>query len=1027
MHHKNLTIYLLALLLCLSAGCKRDIIGEEDIDTIIPLPGTKVVSSVIGLVVDEAGIPLEGVTTSLRGEDIITDQNGYFRFAGIETSTLSGGYLSFQKSGYYDNYKYNYATEAGDQDFMRVTMMEFPQAWVVDAAAGGTRHIIERNSVVGDFPARIAFPENAFVDENGSSYQGQVSVYARWLDPTSEELPDRMPGDLRAINAEQELVQLSTFGMIAVELRDENDRELELADGKTAIIKMTIPDELVESIPDSLPTWSFNKENGYWTEEGVAVQDSFPNYYRAEVSHFSYWNYDAPWPIINWCAHLTYPDGTPAANAKVIIKIAGSGVSKCGWTNNRGKVSGSLPKDQLLELIFPNSECEGQNYSLEIGPFSEDENTPNIEVPFPSSAQLITCTGVLSCDGAPVSNGYVMVQNGYSTEVAPTDENGSYNLDVSYCSPNTLTIQGFNIDNLSAGEVMEMTNPQNPLQLDQETCDGVELPEYIKYYIGGTEYFIQNPLARIVNGTLEMTDEDIFQTNCWDSNGNGIQDADEDNDGNGIYNVWDCSQPAFRINVPNAALGFNEPVDLYLTHEGIWNAFELEPGFSVTIDTLETVTDGLVMGTFEGERMIIGPSGLQAVEVTGEFKINLSDVLRVFSVEGKIWVDVDENNLYDPAVDEFPQPTNQLRISAIDINGNTAKFGVISDQGTYKISWLQAGSYKLRTYLPSNYELVEFQAGTDDCAMSDINPDIGDSEVFTIADEDISCMDVGLLESECRVEDIPFGGGGSCNPGVTLFFNPSPDSQVNTLFINGEEYTTQSDSFQFYGPAIDYQYTINDEFEQLCAGEFQLVDAPNGFPFIDCIPIVDTDCLMDAPAYRVELSCETTSDIDNYIWSNGAIGEVEYLDQPGLYSVTITTEDGCQGLAEFDLDFSEFRTISGKVWEDNEPGVDGLFDDGIDALIVNQVVNLADSSDLGTILQTVMTNAEGYYEFTNLEMDIVYAVSLELETGYEYSPFAGQSGTVAQSDFVDPLTGVATINLSTCDIKDSVNIPIRKQ
>jgi len=137
--------------------------------------------------------------------------------------------------------------------------------------------------------AKVTFGSNTIIDSNGNLYNGSVSVYAHWYDPTSEDLSLTMPGDLRATDALGNEVQLATFGMLAVELETPDGQPLNISEGNTA--ELTFPlEELADGAPNEIPLWYLDEESGIWKEEGQATKVG--NTYVGEVSHFSFWNCD---------------------------------------------------------------------------------------------------------------------------------------------------------------------------------------------------------------------------------------------------------------------------------------------------------------------------------------------------------------------------------------------------------------------------------------------------------------------------------------------------------------------------------------------------------------------------------------------------------------------------------------------------------------------------------------------------------------------------------------------------------------
>lgn len=1004
------------MLLIAAAGCKKDIIGEEEINVLEPLPSVSVLSSVLGLVEDEAGSALEGVTVSLRDQEQVTDENGYFRFAEVKTSTLSGGYLSFKKTGYFDNYKFHYASEAGDQSFLRVAMLDKSEPQSFNAMQGGLI------TAVDNWQGEVYFPADVIADKNGNQYSGNVNVYAKWIDPVSSDLTEQMPGDLRAVNSSEELVQLSTFGMMAVELRDDTGGKLNIAAGKSATMKMTIPSELLESAPDSIPTWSFDEVSGYWLQEGYAVPTpSSPDVYSTEVTHFSYWNYDAPWPIIDWCATLTYEDGTPVANTEVFIRIVDSGVTKSSFTNTRGKVSGSLPKDQLLELILHSTACGGEYFSMEIGPYSEAQNI-SIVVPTPNNAENIKCIGTLSCDGQPVNNGYVIITNeNFVTQVAPTNADGYYEIDILDCGLSKLTVQGFDLDSGMVADAETFEEPTNPLQVDQETCTGVVFEEYIDYTIDGEKYFIEDPIARILNEDLDFTGSKGLTNLCWDSNSNGIGDAGEDSDSNGVIDEFDCGSPEIRISVEDALMGINTTLSIIVTVNGI-TSWDANSGIEVTIDNLGTMAGQYVEGSFSG-KMSTGPDS-EDVEVTGEFKIRLKSIETRYSVSGFIWVDSNGNSQSEG--DELGNISFASSVELIDENGNLEAMTTTDALGNYKFNNVDPGPYQIKIIKPALVEFVDANVGQNECSDSDIDPATGLSDVFIVTDDNISCIDAGFQDPgvfPCEVEILQSASTCSGSDGRVLIDFPNAPGQSTSIVVGGTVYDNPNGGdFTFSGPAGEYEYTVLSDSGTLCAGEFTIEESDEA----DICELFGLEyCENGIPIYEsAEYWCPGLGSNYTFLWSDGSTEDFRTFDVSSTYTLTITDDNGCSGTAELAVDLSEHYQITGFVWEDNPIGEDGIYQAG-EEKIGNIIVNLYEGNTNGTPRSTT-TLQDGSYSFEITDRTQAYYISIELPNGYEYSPERVGSDNDVNSK-IDPVTGTEEIEFSDCVIPNNIHIGIKPQ
>lgn len=130
---------------------------------------------------------------------------------------------------------------------------------------------------------QIDIAPNQLVDENGNPPAGDVSLNMYTYDLQNEE----MVGDMSGTNTDGEPVYMESEGAFYAEFTDEGGTEYNLADGATA--EISIP---CEPRPDEVLTvWSYDASTGLWVEEGIVTVEGDGSC-SAEVSHFSYWNFD---------------------------------------------------------------------------------------------------------------------------------------------------------------------------------------------------------------------------------------------------------------------------------------------------------------------------------------------------------------------------------------------------------------------------------------------------------------------------------------------------------------------------------------------------------------------------------------------------------------------------------------------------------------------------------------------------------------------------------------------------------------
>ncbi|MBK7410804.1 MAG: hypothetical protein IPJ40_23765 [Saprospirales bacterium] len=267
----------------------------------------------------------------------------------------------------------------------------------------------------------IDFPVDGVVDGSGQPYSGTVKVAIQYLDPTASDLDQRMPGNLLGFNDRDGERVLSTFGMVAVELTGAQDQKLQLADNKPATLTVTVPASLQSNAPASIPLWHFDESVGIWVEEGEAMLEN--GKYVGKVSHFSFWNCDAPFPVVHMSGSIFLnTNDNPLSGVQVRITIVSSSFSGYGWTDENGVFGGDIPAGEALVLEILDL-CGEVVYTENIGPFSADVVLADLILPSSAFTNMpVNISGTLvDCDGNPVPNGYVKVMLGGTASVFYVD------------------------------------------------------------------------------------------------------------------------------------------------------------------------------------------------------------------------------------------------------------------------------------------------------------------------------------------------------------------------------------------------------------------------------------------------------------------------------------------------------------------------------------------------------------------------------------------------------------------------------
>jgi hypothetical protein len=160
--------------------------------------------------------------------------------------------------------------------------------------------------------------------------------------------------------------------------------------------------------------WHFDETAGYWKEDGVAAKVG--NNYVGTVSHFSWWNCDMQFPIINLTANVVDSDGNPLTNVSVGLLADGFSYTTYGMTNSSGQVSGLVPADTTMTLTVKDV-CGNTIYTATIGPFASDTVLPNIVITAAMAQPTVVQGTLLQCDATNVTNGYVILNYGGTNSV----------------------------------------------------------------------------------------------------------------------------------------------------------------------------------------------------------------------------------------------------------------------------------------------------------------------------------------------------------------------------------------------------------------------------------------------------------------------------------------------------------------------------------------------------------------------------------------------------------------------------------
>jgi hypothetical protein len=487
-------IYLLLFFSALFFSCNDDNDVTEEPQGFNYNKGNTVSRSFHGLILDTSGNAVSNATVSIGTTSVQTNSNGSFSINNASVKEKFA-HIKVVKSGFIDGSRVLVPT-SGDN---RINIMLIPDTPTATVASGANSEVNLPNGT------KVKF-DGAFKDANGNAYSGNVQVGLYHLKPSDTYLSETMPGSLLASNSNGNAKILETFGMLHVELKGSGGQELNLATGHTAEVSFDIDANQLGSSPTTIPLWSFDEVAGIWKEEGSATK--IGSKYVGNVSHFSWWNCDAPFDQCNLTVTVHNNGGLPISNLTVGIIRPSNPYAANGLTNASGQVTGIVPANENL-TVQVSDYCSNVIYTASIGPFATgSSNTLATIVLIPSAITTINITGILkTCANANVTNGLVKLKNlnsaNYYNQILQPVTNGTFSFTTNICGVSQqFEIVGEDYTNLQTTNPITFTATSPTTNIGViTTCTAVN--EFITYQVDSNpvNYIVSNINAGI-NGSI---------------------------------------------------------------------------------------------------------------------------------------------------------------------------------------------------------------------------------------------------------------------------------------------------------------------------------------------------------------------------------------------------------------------------------------------------------------------------------------------------------------------------------------------
>ncbi len=566
---KNIGIIWLFLVLVL-AGCRKDVnttTTTEHIPEPYIIEGYEptvlnVTTSLRGLVQDENQQAVEGALVKMGTLTTTTNKFGHFFFNNT-TMNSKGQLVTVESPGYFPGSRRFFPT-ANTENRLTVELLDknFNQSF--NSSLGS-------DSIFLSGGGSLDFESNSIVDANGNLYTGTVNVAAKWLDPSAQQTLNQMPGNLQGVNTNNQEVALGTYGMVVVELEDNNGEPLNLADDKTATMTVPVPVSLLGTAPAQIPLWSYNESYGLWQEESSASLTN--GSYVGEVSHFSFWNYDWPYEAVYFDARLVDVNGNPVTGLGVSINSQNIGT---GYSNSAidGTVGGLIPAGETLTLeVHDNNNC-GVIFSKQIGPYSSDISYGDISV---AGSNIITTTilGTVNCNGGLLNDAVITASRNGAIDYYYTN-NAQFQFSYLDClTASNVEVKAYDLASGMEGPVHQVQGGISTNLGVIEACD-TAIQSYISLTVDGVTQEYVMPFASFIS-----TFTDISYTGTSDSlsiNIPGTTAGDYSMTIGTNFTVWDfVNQWQFTESISGAS-----PFDTFILTE--LNPSKVEGSFSGTME-----------------------------------------------------------------------------------------------------------------------------------------------------------------------------------------------------------------------------------------------------------------------------------------------------------------------------------------------------------------------------------------------------------------------------------------------------------
>ena len=457
-------------------------LGDGQIGDFTENFGSEVARDFIGVVLDKTAVPIAGVDVLIGDQSAVTDENGVFIIRAASVREYFA-YIKAEKSGYSDASTTLIPTDGVNK--VKMIMMNTTTMEVIDSG-------VEVTVSLGDGTS-IKFDGN-FIDKDSVAHNGIVRVRLTSFEPEDADFYFKIPGMPYGANRLGNERLLESFGSVNVELSASDGSLLYLPEDSPAEISIPMNAQLQSVAQTIIPLWYFDKENGYWIEDGEANLQG--NKYVGLINHPSCWNVSKSSDLVNLNISLQDNATNAIANQKIAISNTSSNYpynSRFYHTNSDGRYNCIAPANRGIDIKAYNRAVCGNTVvdNTSLYTTSADQNV-NLSIANSSDTISTTISGKQSdCSENPIVDGYVLLSVD-SEQFFDLSTDGTFEITMLHCDQETIfKAQSIDYENGQASEEINyfFTEPVTYLG-DILTCDSIG--EFVQFSIddGNEKVFI---------------------------------------------------------------------------------------------------------------------------------------------------------------------------------------------------------------------------------------------------------------------------------------------------------------------------------------------------------------------------------------------------------------------------------------------------------------------------------------------------------------------------------------------------------